>query len=211
MQHGPQMKSGTVRRSTLKIVLLLAVLAGLAVYYFQQRTATDLGRITAVALPEVARTNLVLEAGRLHRIGNTNPFTGYMVEHYPDGVLRSRSTLTNGLLNGISMGWFTNGQMQVVEQFKDGVSHGLRTKWYAGGARQSETPIVEGKLHGTFRRWHENGTLSEQVKFLGDQPHGVSRSWFPSGHLKARVVMKDGKPGEQQFWKDGENQESAPE
>lgn len=153
---------------------------------------------------ELERTNLVLTAGRLCPAGSTIPFTGVMLEHYPTGALRSRSVISNGILHGLSQGWFTNGQMQVSEMFREGVSHGLRTKWYAAGTTQSLANIVDGKLQGPFRRWHENGIVSEQVEFVADKPEGESLSFYPSGYLKARVVMKDGKPVEQQYYKDGE-------
>ena len=166
------------------------------------------GRIgTAAALPEVARTNLMLVEGRLRQTGSTTPFTGLMVEHYADGTLRSRSTISNGLLHGLSQGWHTNAQLQVSEHFQQGISHGLRTKWYPGGAKQSEATIVDGKLNGPFRQWHENGALSQQAEFAEDQPKGVSLAYFPSRYLKARVVMQDGQPIEQEFWKDGEKKD----
>jgi antitoxin component YwqK of YwqJK toxin-antitoxin module len=156
---------------------------------------------------EVSRTNLVLDEGRLHRAGQPGMFTGFMVEHSASGALRSRSAISNGLLHGLSEGWYTNGQLQVTEHFREGVSHGLRTKWAASGAKISEASIVDGKLHGTFRRWHENGVLSEQVEFVAGQPQGTSLAYFPSGFLKARVTLLDGKPADQAFWRDGEVKE----
>ena len=66
---------------------------------------------------------------------------------------------------------------------------------------------MDGKLNGPFRQWHENGALSQQAEFAEDQPKGVSLAYFPSRYLKARVVMQDGQPIEQEFWKDGEKKD----
>lgn len=159
----------------------------------------------ATAPQTVSRTNLLLVSGRLCLIGQTNGFTGTLVEEGATS-LRSRSVVSNGVLHGLSEGWHTNGQLQVSEFFNQGVSHGIRTKWYLNGQKLSEARIVEGKLNGPFRRWHENGVLSEQVEFVADQPQGISLSYFPSGSIKARVVMSGGKMVEQTFWKDGEKQ-----
>jgi len=115
-------------------------------------------------MPLPLRTNLLLIEGRLRQPGKSNSFSGFMVEQYPDGRLLSRSAITNRLLHGLSQGWYTNGQLEVTEQFKEGVSHGLRTKWYSSGEKQSEANIVEGKLNGAFRRWPENGTLSGELR-----------------------------------------------
>jgi len=163
---------------------------------------------TVVAPVAVSRTNLVLVAGRLCLSGQTNIFTGLMLEHYADGDLRSRSAVTTGLLHGLSEGWHTNGQLQVTEQFKEGVSHGLRTKWYADGTKLSEATIADGKLHGPFRRWHPNGELAEEVQLKDGQPDGLAKAYFPSGSMRSRTTMQTGKVVEQKLWKDGEHRES---
>jgi antitoxin component YwqK of YwqJK toxin-antitoxin module len=204
MPTTPFLKSAATRTARLAFVVLLTMLAGLALYWFSRQTPNPPRVKILTPLVEVSRTNLVLVEGELRQRGESNSFSGFMVEHFPDGLLLSRSAITNGLLHGLSQGWDTNGQVQVTEQFKEGVSHGLRTKWYPSGAKQSEANIVGGKLNGTFRKWHENGILSEQIELVAGQPEGISLAYFPSGCLKARVVMKGGKPIDQEFWKDGE-------
>jgi len=203
----PKPRSGAVQTRTLLVLLLLAAVAGL-LFVLLNRSGPPASRLTKPAgPPELDRTKLVLTEGRLRVKDSAAPFTGFMLEHYPDGAMRSRSAVSNGILQGLSQGWFTNGQLQVTENCKEGVSDGLRTKWYASGAKQSEAGIVSGKSQGMFRKWHENGALSEQVEFVADQPQGVSLAYYPSGYFKARVIMKDGKPVEQTFWKDGEKKE----
>jgi antitoxin component YwqK of YwqJK toxin-antitoxin module len=187
--------------------ILLLVVGGLlllALPWLRRALRTDSPNLPLPHPLEVARTNLQLEGGRLLLAGTTNVFTGLMVEHYPNGKLRSRSAVSNGLLQGSSLGWFTNGQLQVSEHFLAGVSHGVRTKWYPDGTKQSEATIAAGRLDGPFLRWHTNGTLSERALFKADRPEGESLSFFPSGFLQARVVMTNGQPAEQKFYRDGE-------
>ncbi len=94
---------------------------------------------------EVDRSDLVLREKRLYRRGEARPFSGAMLEHHPNGSLRSRSLIANGVLHGLSEGWHTNGQLQVRESFQGSVSHGLRTKWHPNGSKWSEVMIVHGK------------------------------------------------------------------
>jgi antitoxin component YwqK of YwqJK toxin-antitoxin module len=152
------------------------------------------------------RSELVLQDGRLFLIGQTNSFTGLMLEYYEDHSLKSRSMVSNGLLHGLSEGWHTNGVPAVCEHFQAGTSHGPRTKWYASGRILSEANIEDGQLHGTFRRWHENGTLSEQIEMRHGQPEGLSLAYYPSGCLKAKATLQNGKLLTQKFWPDGEVQ-----
>ena len=121
--------------------------------------------------------------------------------------LKSRSAVSNGLLHGLSQGWYTNGQQQVEEHFVAGTSHGLRTKWHPNGQKLSEVNILSGKLEGKFRSWHDNGAPAEEVELTHGQPDGLSKAWFPSGFLKSQVTLRNGKVVEKQFYKDGEYRE----
>src|SRR5437868_6294724 len=71
--------------------------------------------VPAPPLRELSQDNLLLKDGRWFEKGFTNPFQGVMLETYPDHRLKSRSTISNGFLSGISEGWYTNGTMQVRE------------------------------------------------------------------------------------------------
>ena len=153
---------------------------------------------------EVARPYLTLRSGRLYHGPEKRTFTGFLVERYPGGLLKSRSVVSNGVLWGLSEGWHTNGVLQVQERFVQGVSDGLRTKWHENGQKASEVPIVKGKLHGTFQRWDEQGRLMESLELKNGEPDGVSMAWHPSGALKTRMVMANGKVVEKMNWKDGE-------
>lgn len=175
--------------------LVVVVLLAAGVLWFRQKDAPPV---------EVDQSSLVSKDGRLYRAGEEAPFDGMMIEHYPDGSRKSRSKIVDGVLHGVSEGWYTNGVLQVREEFKEGISHGLRTKWHQNGKKMSETAIVEGKLHGTFRRWHENGVLAEQIQLAGGEPEGRSVAFYPSGFLKAEATLDGGKLVEQKFWDDGE-------
>ena len=183
--------------------VVLALLAGVAATAWWLGWA---GRHHAPrgALPEVARTNLVQQAQQWYQPGQTNPFTGWMVDFYQGGSPQSRSFLSNGLLNGLSEGWYTNGQLEVAEQFKDGVSHGLRTKWHPNGAKMTEGMIVNGKHEGVFHRWHDTGTLAEEIEMHDGQPDGPSYDYYPSGFLKTQARLRQGEVVERLSWADGE-------
>ncbi len=154
--------------------------------------------------PEIPRAGLILKEGRLFQEGAPGPFTGWMRETNASGGLLSRSSISNGVLEGVSEGYHTNGQLQVVEHFRAGVSHGPRTKWHANGTKASVAQVIDGKLDGWFIRWAEDGSLAEEMPMKGGNVHGVSRSYYPSGCLKGEARLRNGTLVEQQFWPDGE-------
>lgn len=159
---------------------------------------------------EVSLQALVNKAGRVYLQGTTDPFTGVIVEHWANGGSKSRSTVSNGWLEGASEGWHTNGQRQVQERFHIGVSQGLRTKWFANGQKESEGMIVEGKHHGLFRRWNPDGSLAEEIEMNHGNPNGLSRAFYPSGFVKAEARLREGQVVERKFWKDGEQKTQTP-
>ncbi len=185
------------------------VIIGALVWFANQPTRSPKLPKASAEVVVVPRAQLELRSARLYQIAATNTFNGWMVERYPEGALRSRSAVTNGLLHGISQGWHTNGQLQVVEHFKEGVSHGVRAKWYADGTKFSEARIVEGQLNGPFRRWHENGSLAEDVEMRNGQADGLARAYFASGFVKSQSTLRNGKVIEHKFWNDGEFQEAS--
>jgi antitoxin component YwqK of YwqJK toxin-antitoxin module len=134
-----------------------------------------------------------------------------MVDYYPGGSRLSRCQIYNGLLNGLSECWFTNGQLQVSEYFKDGVSNGPRQKWHENGLLLSKADIIEGKVDGTFRSWHDNGKLNEQIPMNLGKPDGLAWAYYPSGFLKAETTVRDGQVLSRKTWKDGEKNVSLPE
>jgi antitoxin component YwqK of YwqJK toxin-antitoxin module len=194
-ESGPSRPAGSAR--VWRWWALGIVLVGIGVVLWQ-------GRPPASEPASELASNLVRRDGRLYSPAASAPFIGWMVEHYPDAVLKSKSWVSNGQLNGVSEGWFTNGVLQIREHFVDGTSEGPVLKWHASGAKLSEGIARRGQLEGTFRRWHESGQLAEELVLQAGQPEGVARSWFLSGCLKAEVTLKSGQVLTQKFWKDGE-------
>ncbi|SVD33749.1 uncharacterized protein METZ01_LOCUS386603 [marine metagenome] len=156
------------------------------------------------------------EENGLHFKSTGELFTGYLTEYYPvsktnqleqveDGgsQLKSRSVVRGGKLNGLSEGWYSDGQQQVAEVFVDGKSHGVRVKWHRNGWKAAEDSIEHGELNGVCRKWHDNGQLAEEMAMVDGQADGQARSWHPDGSQKAEVLLEKGKVVEQQFWEEG--------
>jgi antitoxin component YwqK of YwqJK toxin-antitoxin module len=176
------------RWAVVRAVLLGAIGLALLVTYLETRQRPK----SAEATVEVDRKELVLKDGLLVRNGGSNAFTGLMLESYPDGTLQSRSAVSNGLLEGFSEGWHTNGVLAVRESFVGGRSHGVRTKWDAASNRIAESSIREAKIHGFHREWYTNGQLALDAEMVEGQPHGMVQRWSSAGLLIGQWVLSNG-------------------
>lgn len=177
-----------------RCVPAVLLLAGIAFVWFRPRPAPDGG--------ERVRSGLDLREGLLHVQGESQPFTGTLVENYTKDARKLEIPIREGKANGLSRGWFENGQQEVEETFLDGVSHGLRTRWYPDGRKKSEALISAGTMTGRFREWHSNGQKAAEVEMVDGQPHGPAEAWHPSGRLKSRVELDHGTPARKEFFPD---------
>lgn len=157
----------------------------------------------------IARVRLINREGRFYRIGSEIPFTGWMTDRFPTGALKLRSTVSEGRLQGESVGWFTNGMCEVREHFRRGLPYGTRTTWHMNGQKRSEGLLVAGQQQGTYRQWHENGVLAAEAEFEAGKPNGLSRAWYPSGCLQAEALMNHGETQIRHVYQDGDRREPA--
>jgi antitoxin component YwqK of YwqJK toxin-antitoxin module len=159
------------------------------------------------AVSEVELADLESRDGRLFKKESKLPFSGRVLSHDSSGVLRSSAGVQDGVLHGLSEGWFTNGVLQVRERFVHGVSNGSRTKWREDGSVVSETAIVQGLIEGRFSRWHTNGVLAEEAFFKKGVPTGEARMWHADGTLASWCRLEDGKVADSRRWEPGECRE----
>ncbi len=182
----------------------LLALGGLTALLFYPKQTIP-GTVVEVVITNIFKTN-----GIIWKMGDTKPFTGDLLDLYPDGKILSRSEIKKGKLQGVSRGYYTNAVLQIQEHFVGGVSDGLREKWYPDGKLQMRGMIVAGEFHGDFSRWHTNGQLSEVLKMNKGKADGEAFSYYPSGYRKSFARITAGDLSSQVLWKDGELKGSEP-
>ncbi len=201
----PSNTQTTARKRRLAGFFVLTVLAAVLTH----NSTRDLEEAQAKK-PEpvsIARLRLVDREGRFYRLGAQIPFTGWMTDRFPTGALKLRSAVSDGRLQGESVGWFINGVREVCEHFRRGLPYGTRTTWHMNGQKRSEGLLVAGQQQGTYRQWHENGTLAAEAEFEAGKPNGLSRAWYPSGCLQAEALMKHGETQIRHVYPDGDRRE----
>ena len=97
--------------------------------------------------------------GRLYRRGlEDEPFTGTVVESFPDGSLSLSTTFYQGKPHGFQKRSFPDGVMASEIFFDKGILSGTKSKWWKSGHIREEEYWDGGKFRGR-RLWDEAGRL----------------------------------------------------
>ena len=91
---------------------------------------------------------------------------GEKFETYDDGT-SSRYTLKNGVIDGSSTSYHSNGKVNVKGSFRNGVKHGKFTEYNANGNKTAEYTVVNGKPHGIMRFFEDDRISIIQTKKNG--------------------------------------------
>ena len=123
-------------------------------------------RLTAPTATVVSLAQITKQ-GDLHLL-NGLPFTGTVIDAYPDGARKAR--------------------FQVV----DGKADGAWAEWYPDGAIRFYSEWRAGKGEGPFVYFHPNGEISERVTARADIWDGVAEGWHPNGRKAFERVYQAG-------------------
>jgi len=185
-------------------LLALAFVSAILVAWLL-RPADELEEVEPSPVEECTRDQLDLREGVLFKRDDSDPFTGLLVEFYPDGNRKVAIEVEGGKPHGLSRGWYRNGQLEVKEYLVEGVAHGPRTRWYANGQKRSEARIENGQIVGRFIQWHNNGRKAAEATLVDGKPDGICRGWYRSGAPKSLVELRGGEVVSREYWQDPPN------
>ena len=100
---------------------------------------------------------------------------------------------------GPSKGWYPNGNMKQVWNWKNGYKDGLQTYWFENGQKKIEGNYKDGKKEGKWSWWYEDGTKEMEKCHKNGNPDGVWRWWSERGDLMKSGEYVNGK--KQGIWK----------
>jgi hypothetical protein len=98
-------------------------------------------------------------------------------------LIRSHQVYRNGKLEGVSKGWYENGQSQWVSLYKNNLMKGNSKYWRENGQRWIDGNYHEGLRHGTHRVWHKNGRIETLEFYQNGDVVGESKAWNENGNL----------------------------
>ncbi len=146
-----------MNRSTILFGAVLLTLSGVALADAPSAEPSA----SAVSLSQLQRE------GDLYLL-NGVPFTGTVIDMWPDGARKAR--------------------FQVV----DGKANGAWAEWYRDGAIRFYSEWRAGKGEGPFVYFHPNGEISERVTARADIWDGLAEGWHPDGRKAFERVYQAG-------------------
>jgi antitoxin component YwqK of YwqJK toxin-antitoxin module len=112
-----------------------------------------------------ADQGLTLDNGVFHLHGE--PLDGVIVERYPNGEVKRRTS------------------------YSDGKKEGRSVSFYESGARRDERTYRSNKAHGPHRGWWPEGGQKFEFNYRDDSRDGVQRQWYRSGALFTELILRD--------------------
>jgi len=78
---------------------------------------------------------------------------------WEDDHLTFQHNYLHGQRNGLSLGWYPQGQRKYVDYYINDHMYGRSSDWYSDGTLRSEYHYHRDQKHGICRKWDLNGEL----------------------------------------------------
>lgn len=117
------------------------------------------------------------------------PLTGTVVRSFTGGQFKS--AFVNGLLNGESQGFYSNGKPEHSISFKNNKKEGAFKKFDENGKVIAQSNYKNDKLEGDFITYYPNGTVFLKETYHNDLLNGAKEIRYENGQLKSQSFYKD--------------------
>ncbi len=168
----------------MKVFLYILILASVAC------NRKEIATIDAVPFQAIKTDgSLCMKNGIWHY--NQKPFTGNIIELYPNGHLKSRVACLNGKEHGYMESWFINGLLEEQRIYINGKKTATHTGWWPNGNKRFERHYEDDMYTGVNKEWYESGRLYTVMGYLHSVEIGGA-GWRENGKPFMNFRLKDG-------------------
>lgn len=168
----------------IKYVLVSMILIVLCYYLF-------------IKEKEISNNQLQFRNGLAFEVNSDTPFSGKVINMY--SKWRGEDNYKDGLLNGVSIKYYSNNTKKKEETYINGKRIGEAKSWYTNTQIRSQvTYSLEGKIRGEFTTWHENGNKMSYGIIDTTQTFNIIQRWDENGneigsltYVKDRITILD--------------------
>jgi antitoxin component YwqK of YwqJK toxin-antitoxin module len=130
--------------------------------------------------------------GKIHEIGNAQPFSGDIESTDRDGNITAKCTVDAGMIVGSHKYFYASGNPRIEYPFEKGVRHGVAIWYRENGKVWAKLPFVEGRLEGVQTVFDENGEVETKVPYEDHQEHGTVEIYYENGRVRQSIEFKRG-------------------
>jgi len=87
-------------------------------------------------------------------------------EYYPNGNIKSTSTLKNGKKDGLFSEYYPTGEIRIEAFYKDGLLNGVKKKYYKNGRINIVGSYINDQSVGFTRYYNVNNKLDSIIEYL---------------------------------------------
>lgn len=127
-----------------------------------------------------------------HMLVGGVPFTGRLIERFPNGNIYLNTGYVDGIKNGYEYQFAFTGARQMVWHYVGGLKHGRQTGWFIEGPIRFMHSFDFGLLHGTQTDWYMTGEMFNQQVY----DHGVEvarKVFYSSSEVFSNYVKRGGR------------------
>lgn len=112
-----------------------------------------------------------------------------VVEYYPNGNMKSKIEIFNGVKNGEMTTYFSSGKVKEHSYYVNDTLEGLKEVYFENGRLSQKILFVKGRKNGSYSLFEEDGNIIESGNFLNDKNKGIILQYYRTG-IKARLHYK---------------------
>ena len=122
---------------------------------------------------------------------NSNPFSGFLVKKNMYDEVIEKKGFFRGQLEGISLGYYDNGNKKYQRFYNKGKKTGKHIGWFESGQKKFEYFFKGGLSEKKHIRWYDNGMVYSEINYLNGKPFGSTKVWRKDGKLRSNFVVRE--------------------
>ncbi|MDB5201623.1 MAG: tetratricopeptide repeat protein [Ferruginibacter sp.] len=133
-------------------------------------------------------TGIRKAAGSFNNKGNKEGTWEYFHEN---GKLKERTIYKDDQAEGLSEGWYNNGNKWFTETFVNGKLNGMQLVNYYNELPSKRTMLKDDLKDGEQKLYTLKGLLKATVSYSADKLEGPTRNYYEDGKIKNEMVYKN--------------------
>lgn len=119
------------------------------------------------------------------------PFSGYLIEKYPNDTIALKKGYFEGKQNGIMTAFYENGNTRYIRPYRNGEKHGTHVGFHRNGVKAFEYHFVKGFSEGNHKEWFSSGQLATNMNYVGGKEFGKQQAWRPDGKVRSNYIVRE--------------------